>query len=257
VGGWPRSARHRGLGYLGWRSPLHAREGPTPYLVRDGSYFLPAAREITLCRSVLSPRDTEPGSPRSWPRTLRAARVTGTSWPGRHIAAGLATASSWFTGGLPAGRPGRHGSARPAASCVRTVCGHVVSTECGRPPGPTGWRRRGADAGTPDSMWHLAGACLAVGCDPAPVPDQRRGECDQHKDAQEHHPAGQTGPAFRSSSARSPRTARTVGRRKRASCGRDRKGAGQVVGTGLWPPEQAPGCEHQDVAGVVREVVPP
>jgi hypothetical protein len=29
---------------------------------------------------------------------------------------------------------GRHGSARPAASGVRTVCGHVVST-CGRPPG--------------------------------------------------------------------------------------------------------------------------
>ena len=60
---------------------LHAQEGPTPYLVRDGSYFLPAAREITPCRSVLSQRDTEPGSPRSSPRTLRAARVTGTSWP--------------------------------------------------------------------------------------------------------------------------------------------------------------------------------
>jgi len=43
---------------------------------------------------------------------------------------------------------GRHGSARPAASGVRTVCGHVVSTECGRPPGPAGWRRRGAGAGT-------------------------------------------------------------------------------------------------------------
>lgn len=85
---------------------------------------------------------------------------------------------------------GRNGSARPAASCVCTVCGHVVSTKYGRPPGPTGWRRRRAGAGTADSMWHLAGACLAVGCDPAPVPDQRRGECDQYKDAQEHHPTG-------------------------------------------------------------------
>jgi hypothetical protein len=94
----------------------------------------------------------------------------------------------WRSSGWTAGR---HGSARPAASCVRTVCGHVVSTECGRPPGPAGWRRRGAGAGTPDPMWHLAGACLAVGCGPAlPVPDQRRGECDQYKDAQEHHPAG-------------------------------------------------------------------
>ena len=57
----------------------------------------------------------------------------------------------WGSSGWTAGR---HRSARP--SCVRTVCGHVVSTECGRPPGLTGWRRRGAGAGTPDSMWHFS-----------------------------------------------------------------------------------------------------
>jgi hypothetical protein len=42
---------------------LPAREGLTPYLVRDGSYFLPPAREIPPCRSVLSQRATERGSP--------------------------------------------------------------------------------------------------------------------------------------------------------------------------------------------------
>jgi len=31
---------------------------------------------------------------------------------------------------------------------------------------------------------------------------------------------------------------------------------GEVVGTGHWPPEQAPERDHQDLAGVVREVVP-
>lgn len=53
--------QHRDLGRLAWRSPACA-EGLTPYSVRDGSYFLPPAREITLCRSVLSQRATEPGS---------------------------------------------------------------------------------------------------------------------------------------------------------------------------------------------------
>jgi hypothetical protein len=60
---------------------LHAHEGPTPYLVRDGSYFLPAAREITPCRSVLSHRDTEPGINEVLAKDAPAARVTGTSWP--------------------------------------------------------------------------------------------------------------------------------------------------------------------------------
>jgi hypothetical protein len=106
VGGWPGPARHRGLGYLAWRSPLHAREGPTPYLVRDGSYFLPAAREIRPCCPVLSPRDTEPG----------IAEALAKDAPGRtghgHLMArsahrgGIARTSWWSTGGLPAGRPG-------------------------------------------------------------------------------------------------------------------------------------------------------
>ena len=101
-----RPARHRGLGYLAWRSPLHAREGLTPYLVRDGSYFLPAAREITPRRPALSQRDTEPGIAEILAKDVPGRTGHGHLMAGRHIAAGLPTASSWLTGGLPAGRPG-------------------------------------------------------------------------------------------------------------------------------------------------------
>jgi hypothetical protein len=85
---------------------LHAREGPTPYLVRDRSYFLPAAREITPCRPVLSQRDTEPGIAEILAKDVPGRTGHGHLMAGRHIAAGLPTASSWLTGGLPAGRPG-------------------------------------------------------------------------------------------------------------------------------------------------------
>jgi hypothetical protein len=59
---WLAVGHHRGLGRLAC-DRLPAREGLTPYLVRDGSYFLPPAREIPPCRSVLSQRATERGSP--------------------------------------------------------------------------------------------------------------------------------------------------------------------------------------------------
>lgn len=116
------------------------------------TYALPSARWEPLltcrpgnnapCRSVLSQRDTEPG-----------------------IAEILAKDAPDHAGhGAPHGLPARHRQdcPRPARSSLEVFrldgraarirsadcelcphcCGHVVSTEYGRPPGPTGWRRR-------------------------------------------------------------------------------------------------------------------
>jgi hypothetical protein len=116
---------------------LHAQEGPTPYLVRDGSYFLPAAREITPCRSVLSQRDTEPGITEVLAKDAPGRTGHGHLMAGRHIAAGLPTASSWFTEGLPAGRPGGTdplGRLRAVSAPFAAYRQHRVWT----PAGPTG-----------------------------------------------------------------------------------------------------------------------
>jgi hypothetical protein len=150
---------------------LHAQEGPTPYLVRDGSYFLPAAWEITPCRSVLSQRDTEPGI---------AEDAPGRTGHGHLMAPGTSRRDCPrpARGSLEVFRPdGRAARIRSAdcelcPHCLRARRQHRAWTPAGADwlAAPRGWR------GTPDSMWHLAGARLAVGCDPAPVPDQRRGE---------------------------------------------------------------------------------
>ena len=125
---------------------LHAQEGPTPYLVRDGSYFLPAAREITPCRSVLSQRDTEPGITEVLAKDAPGRTGHGHLMAGRHIAAGLPGPAH----GSPEvfrldGRAARIRSAR-CELCphrLRARRQHRVRTPAGADwlAAPRGWRR--------------------------------------------------------------------------------------------------------------------
>lgn len=104
-------------------------------------------------------------------------------------------------------------------------------------------------------MWRDPARRLTVGCGPAPpMHDQRRGECDQHKPLR-NHPGGPGGFSVAHERDRRERLARQASEHEShaAATGEAPK---QVVGTGHRPSAQAPAREHQDVAGVAREVVP-
>ena len=131
---------------------LHAQEGPTPYLVRDGSYFLPAAREITPCRPAVTARHGTgdrrgPRQGRSGPHGSRAPHgPAGTSrrdWP--RPARG--SPEVFRLDGRAARIRSAGGELRP--HCLRARRQHRVWTPAGAGwlAAPRGWRRHsGFDA---------------------------------------------------------------------------------------------------------------
>jgi hypothetical protein len=94
----------------------------------------------------------------------------------------------------------------------------------------------------------------AVGCDPAlPVPDQRRGDCDQHKDA--HYPAGPGRLSVAHQRDHHEQLERQAGEHERHAAATGET-PGQVARRRPLATRTGTGREHRDVASVVRDVVP-